>query len=50
MKKQATEEAEPRPPFTADELPPELKGRVKALVYDLSNDDLPMALLDLAHL
>jgi hypothetical protein len=50
MKKQATDKAEARRPFTADELPPELKGRVKALVYDLSNDDLPMALLDMAHL
>jgi hypothetical protein len=37
-------------PITADELPPELKGRIKGLIYDLSNDDLPMALLDLAHL
>jgi hypothetical protein len=27
-----------------------LKGRIKGLIYDLSNDDLPMALLDLAHL
>jgi hypothetical protein len=39
-----------RRPITADELPPEIKGRIKGLVYDLSNDDLPMALLDLAHL
>jgi hypothetical protein len=39
-----------RKPKLADELPPELKGRIKGLVYDLSNDDLPMALLDLAHL
>jgi len=39
-----------RSPVTADELPPHLKGRIKGLVYDLSNDDLPMALLDLAHL
>jgi hypothetical protein len=37
-------------PVTADELPTHLKGRIKGLVYDLSNDDLPMALLDLAHL
>ena len=37
-------------PVTADELPPELKGRIKGLIFDLSNDDLPMALLDLAHL
>ena len=37
-------------PITADELPAHLKGRVRGLVYDLSNDDLPMALLDLAHL
>jgi hypothetical protein len=36
--------------IVADELPPELKGRIKGLIYDLSNDDLPMALLDLAHL
>jgi hypothetical protein len=41
---------ETRRPIAADELPPEIKGRVKGLVYDLSNDDLPMALLDLAHL
>jgi hypothetical protein len=41
---------EKREPIAADELPPELKGRVKGLIYDLSNDDLPMALLDLAHL
>ena len=39
-----------RQAITADELPPEIKGRIKGLVYDLSNDDLPMALLDLAHL
>jgi hypothetical protein len=37
-------------PIMADELPPELKGRIRGLIYDLSNDDLPMALLDLAHL
>lgn len=42
--------SETRKTITADELPPELKGRVKGLIYDLSNDDLPMALLDLAHL
>lgn len=36
--------------MVADELPAHLKGRVKGLVHDLSNDDLPMALLDLAHL
>lgn len=36
--------------ITADELPAHLKGRIKGLIYDLSNDDLPMALLDLAHL
>jgi hypothetical protein len=41
---------EPGQVVTADELPQELKGRVKGLIYDLSNDDLPMALLDLAHL
>jgi len=39
-----------RVPITDDELPAHLKGRIKGLVYDLSNDDLPMALLDLAHL
>ena len=39
-----------RQPITADELPPEIKGRIKGLVYDLSDDDLPMALLDMAHL
>jgi len=50
MTKQATQKAEARGPIPADELPPELKGRVKALIYDLSNDDLPMALLDMAHL
>src|SRR5712691_6696489 len=49
MRKSPTQ-SEVRQPITADELPPELKGRVKALVYDLSNDDLPMALLDMAHL
>jgi hypothetical protein len=37
-------------PIETDELPPELKGRIKGLIYDLSNDDLPMALLDMAHL
>jgi hypothetical protein len=36
--------------MTTDELPPHLKGRIKGLIHDLSNDDLPMALLDLAHL
>ena len=50
MRKQVTDDADARRPITSDELPPELKGRVKALIYDLSNDDLPMALLDLAHL
>ena len=39
-----------RAPITADDLPAHLKGRVRGLIYDLSNDDLPMALLDLAHL
>jgi hypothetical protein len=34
----------------ADELPAHLQGRIKGLVHDLSKDDLPMALLDLAHL
>jgi hypothetical protein len=34
----------------ADELPPHLQGRIKGLIYDLSSDDLPMALLDLAYL
>lgn len=33
-----------------DELPPELKRRVRTLVADLARDDLPMALLDLAQL
>jgi len=50
MKNQIGKEARAHGTITADELPPELKGRVKALIYDLSNDDLPMALLDLAHL
>ena len=50
MTNQVTDDAPTRKPLTGDELPPELKGRVKALVYDLSNDDLPMALLDMAHL
>jgi hypothetical protein len=45
------ERSNPAPaPFTGDDLPPHLRGRVKALVYDLSRNDLPMALLDLAHL
>lgn len=39
-----------REPITADELPAHVKSRVRGLIYDLSNDDLPMALLDLAHL
>jgi hypothetical protein len=39
-----------REPITADELPAHVKGRVRGLIYDLRNDDLPMALLDLAHL
>ena len=50
MKNQIGKEGRAHGTITADELPPELKGRVKALIYDLSNDDLPMALLDLAHL
>jgi hypothetical protein len=50
MRKQDTQKAKVRRPITADELPPELKGRIKALIYDLSNDDLPMAILDLANL
>ena len=33
-----------------DALPPRLRGRVKGLVQDLANDDLPMAVLDLAQL
>jgi hypothetical protein len=47
-----TKKGEERPynQVTADELPAHLKGRIKGLIYDLSNDDLPMALLDLAHL
>ncbi len=54
--KEATMRAETSPniaareAIVADELPPYIKGRIKGLVYDLSNDDLPMALLDLAHL
>src|SRR5437867_3092247 len=50
MKNQIGKEGRAHGTITADELPPELKGRVKALIYDLSNDDLPMALLDLTHL
>src|SRR5436309_14493747 len=50
MKNQIGKEGRAHGTITADELPPELKGRVKALIYDLSNDDLPMALLDMAHL
>jgi len=50
MTNEAGRNGEARGTITADELPPELKGRVKGLIYDLSNDDLPMALLDLAHL
>lgn len=38
------------PLLVDDGLPPHLRGRVKALIFDLTNDDLPMALLDLAHL
>jgi hypothetical protein len=41
---------ETKEPITTDELPTHLKGRIKGLIHDLSNDDLPMALLDLAHL
>jgi hypothetical protein len=37
-------------PVIADDLAPHLKGRVRGLVQDLSKDDLPMALLDLAQL
>jgi hypothetical protein len=45
------ERSNPAPaPFSGDDLPPRLRGRVKALVHDLSRNDLPMALLDLAHL
>jgi hypothetical protein len=29
--------------FTSDDLPPHLRGQVKALVHDLSRNDLPMA-------
>jgi hypothetical protein len=36
--------------IVADDLPPHIKGRIKELVQDLSKDDLPMALLDLAQL
>jgi hypothetical protein len=36
--------------IAVDELSAHLKGRINGLIYDLSNDDLPMALLDLAHL
>ena len=50
MKNQIGKEGRAHGTITAGELPPELKGRVKTLIYDLSNDDLPMALLDLAHL
>jgi len=39
-----------RPYFMDDGLPPHLRGRIKALIFDLANDDLPMALLDMAHL
>lgn len=39
-----------RSTITADDLPPHLRARVKTLIHDLANDDLPMALLDLAHL
>lgn len=31
-------------------LPPHIRDRMNELVHDLSNDDLPMALLDLAQL
>ena len=50
MKNELQGQGAARDPVIADDLPPELKGRVKGLIYDLSNDDLPMALLDLAHL
>ena len=50
MTNETRENGATRQPITADELPPEIKGRIKGLVYDLSNDDLPMALLDMAHL
>jgi hypothetical protein len=50
MTDQADRTGDAHQPITADELPPHVKGRVKALIYDLSNDDLPLALLDLAHL
>ena len=50
MKNGIREEDEARGTITADELPVELRGRARGLIYDLSNDDLPMALLDLAHL
>jgi hypothetical protein len=36
--------------FATGDLPPHLRGRIKGLIHDLQNDDLPMALLDLAHL
>jgi hypothetical protein len=41
---------QPEYPVVADDLPPHLKGRVRGLIQDLSRDDLPMALLDLAQL
>jgi hypothetical protein len=50
MKTNTKTKSAPREPITADEMPAHLEGRVRGLIHDLSNDDLPMALLDLAHL
>ncbi len=50
MKNELQERGGARDPVIADDLPPELKGRVNDLIYEKRHDDLPMALLDLAHL
>ena len=50
MRNQTGPKSETARSITADELSAHLKGRIRGLIYDLSNDDLPMALLDLAHL
>src|SRR5215813_3159121 len=36
--------------LSAEDLPPQIRARINSLVQDLRSDDLPLALLDLAHL
>jgi hypothetical protein len=50
MTNETKQDSQSHNPLTTEELPAHLKGRIKGLIFDLSNDDLPMALLDLAHL